>query len=326
MENDVSRISYVSPLIRGYSSYVDHLVAFNRKIHDEVSQELPSYFEDFEGDIAITTTGSDARLEKGPVSLIEIMLFGKNAIEIQEAHRRLSEYMAHNDNVNLFDQYVEIKDISSDPISYYLGGISDRGNTKLTSPNRILDSRLFFSTDEILNPTREKFISETRSSEGKSILKDIKEKYREHRETSLTGIQDYKRKKLKHFDLEAGISFYNPEEHIWSFKQGPLRMVQYAIVRDVLKRIRDGTINEDVFFLPKNTVKKLHTLEVDGRTNVSHGQIEDLSDCYKYFLHQYHLAQFVYRNNGTNEFGFDVGEVKERIDCLEKICSSTIIN
>lgn len=326
MKEKLSEVNYVSPLERGYSSYVDHIEAFNRKIQDEISHEIPCYFKDFEGDIAITTTGSDARLEKGPVSLIEIILFGNNYEEIKNAHSRLTEYMSGNGRVNLFDKYVETKEVSKDPISYYYGGLLNRGDVKLTSPNRMLDSRLLYSTDNILAPTRKKFIDEIKSTQGKSVFKDVKEKYREHRKITLTGKQEYKGKSVMHFNPNEGVSFYDPNNDIWSIKQGPLRLVQYALVRDTIKRIRDGTLGENVFMLPKNTVKKLHALEVNGRTSVPHNQIEEISDTYKYMLHLYHASQFEYRCKGTKEIEFDSKEYNERATDLQKICSENLIN
>ena len=72
-------------------------------------------------------------------------------------------------------------------------------------------------------------------------------------------------------------------------------------------------------------MEKLNRLEVEGRTLLTSSQLDDLTDCYKFFLHQYHKSQATYGQIGCSSVKFDAKEVRERLNTLESICSSQII-
>lgn len=317
---------HVSPFDRGYLSYHDHLVAFNRKIQDNLRAELPYVFENFEGNIAIATTGSDARLEKGPVSPIEIITLGVDHSVLEKSHLVLKSYINKKDGIELFDDDIEYKHIDSEKL--YDTVLRENGieKSRFTSPNRFLDARLLFSKNDIYRLAKKKFVEDIISNKKGSLLKSIKRKLRDHSSILDSGVQNYKERTVRHFDFDSGIAFYNPDGNSWSFKQSHLRTVQYALVRDSIKFMRGSDKPEMLFSLPKNTVEKLNQLEVEGLTSLSGKELEELSDCYKYFLHMYHKSQSAYRENGVTELEFDSVEAKERSDLLKNICSKPLIN
>ena len=104
-----------------------------------------------------------------------------------------------------------------------------------------------------------------------------------------------------------------------------MRAIQYALVRDSIKKIRGKANIDELFYFPKNTVEKLNRVEVEGITSLSRTQMEDLSNCYKYFLHLYHKSQTVYKENFVKEIEFDSKEVKERCKSIDDLCRLQII-
>lgn len=317
---------YISPFDREYLSYNDHLVAFSRKIQEKISKDLPKVFSGFKENVAIALTGSDARLEKGPVSLIEIILFGENHPNLSKACKKLIPYISENRGKDVFQRDIEFKNIEKDKM--YETKVSDCHDYKIKfiSPNRFFDARPLFKKGRIYQQARKKFVNEMVSDEGTQILKKIKQRTKEHGRISVSGAQKYKGEELTHYSFEDCISFYDPKKDIWSFKQGPLRTVQYALVRDSIKKIRTGVNPEEIFSLPKNTIEKLNRIEVEEMSPLSTMQMGDLSDCYKYFLHLYHISQSNYENKLNKETMFDGKEARERAKSIEDLCKLQIIS
>ena len=92
----------------------------------------------------------------------------------------------------------------------------------------------------------------------------------------------------------------------------------------MVKGIREGDNPEDIVNLPQNTILRLNTLHVQGRTLSSPEVLGELCDHYKYFLWCYHLSQENYRRNSNHELEieFDRVETKKRAESLEKILNS----
>jgi len=316
---------YINPFDRSYLSYNDHLVAFNREFQKEISEELSNVFEGFEETIAVATPGSDARLEKGPVSLIEIILFYKDPSNFEKVSEKIKSYVSERKDINLYDQNIEIKNINKDKMYEFKIRREEHDEVRVISPNRVFDARILFATNDIYPQLIKKFVDELNSRKGKLIFKNTKEKAKEHQRVTASGLQKYKGKEIIHYNFREGVAFYDTEKNLCSFKQGPLRAVQYALVRDAIKKTKMGLNYEIIFSLPKNTVEKLFRIEVEGITSLSPLQMEDLSNCYKYFLHLYHKSQINYKKNFIKETEFDSKEVKERCKSLENLCKLQII-
>ena len=318
-------MKYVSPFDRGYLFHYDHVAQFNRGIMNQISLDLNEVFRGFEGKIAVVTTGSDGRLEKGPFSPMEIRVYGEER-DLEESLGLLRKYISEEKGIKLFDDYIETKDLSGCRMSYYDKVIKGE-EILLVSPNRFFDSEILFEKNGIYEKAFRNFVEELRGDKGRSIFGRVKAKSKEYRRVTTSGKQKYGGEILDHYDIEQGLAFYDPEQKLWSFKQGPLRLVQFSLVKDLIRKIRKDNSDKTPFFnLPKNTIDRISRIEVEGRTSLSVGEIEDLSDCYKFFLHLYHKSQFHYAQNVSKLVEFDPKEVKERCETLERICSFPIIN
>jgi hypothetical protein len=314
---------YLNPFEVGHSRYHDHIFAFNKSLQSDIKKDLDVLFRD--RSCLIATTGSDARLEKGPVSSVELMLFYEEGFDISSALKKLKNYVYKKNNRQIFYKNIEVKNPKTDKL--YECYINDGSKEiRLVSPNRIFDLRRLYDPKDIFSDVLAKFFLELTSEKGRSLFEFAKQRVRDHKKVTLTGVQNYKGEEIFHYNLEEGVSFYNPSKSQSSFKQGPLRMVQYSLIRDLIKKEREGQEEaKSLFNLPHNTVEKLSRLEVEGKCALSSAQIGDISDCYKYFLHLYHKSQFEYRWNKGSKISFDKQEVRDRCSSLTQICSNRII-
>jgi len=317
------QINYVDPSVQDYREYFDHLRAYNERVKGTLYSDFTSLLGKDLNRIALSTTGSDARSEKGPASLIEIMLLsiGKG-LPVSEVSEKIRVYAANHKGLGIFD-YVEVKPIDEGRISDCILAKGTPEEVTLISPNRIFDASFLIGDEEIFALAKNALVNEVRSEVGKSLYGRIKEKVRSHRKVTVSGVQSYKGQEIKHFDLDAGMATYDPEAGLYSFKQGPLRAVQYSLVRDQMKAIRNGSSAS--ISLPSNTVDKLNMLEVQNNTSLTHDQVRDLADSYKYFLWLYHRSQAAYATKGLKEIGFDSSQVRDRVKSLAELCALPIV-
>lgn len=320
-------LQHQDPMSMSYVEYRDHIVAFNKVIHDAIAQDLGGILDNLGDDYAIATTGSDARLEKGPVSVIEFMLFNESRRPNHEVMRRVQEYIWNDTELRVFDDNIEVKALDHDKM-YRCVLQTDEGTVSLISPNRTLDAAFIYGNPRLFVEAKNKLVDELTGPEGKPVLEKIKDRTKEHRKTTLSGEQRYKGELLQHYDPNTGVAFYNPDEKIWSFKQGPMRAVQYALVRDSIRSIREGCTPEEVLSLPTNTITKLNSIEVQGYSALSRDAMSELTDCYKFFLWAYHASQDHYNKTNRNDkttVQFSPQEIKDRVKTIDALCAAQIM-
>jgi len=313
---------HIDPETRNHIDYFDHIVAYNQGVQEGIAKLLLDKFGENTDDFSIGTVGSDARFEKGPVSPIEVTLFTDG--DSKDIVREQLEELVIGDDKRVFWGMIERKDISTDSMTvsnlYSVNG----NRITLFSPNRTLDSKLLFGCQSIIDSAKDKLARELTSNEGKAIYGRIKDKVLEHKKTTRFGTQKFKGNLISHYNPEDGVAVYDPDTYTESFKQGPLRFVQYLFVRDAIKTIREGEESTKVLYLPRNTVKKVDKLEVKGMLGISPSQASDLKDNYKFFLWAYHRSQEAY-NIGQTKLQFDKKEINDRLNSLASLSSERMI-
>ncbi len=316
------QIRYVSPTRREYRDYFDHIISFNRAVQEGTIAELKEFFGILEGGV-ITTSGSDARLEKGPQSLLEIVLLSEDDTASEELVEKTTEFMRWSRRT--YDERVEVKIVGKDRMSESFFQKEGKPIFSFISPNRMFDARYLIGDEELYVRAEEQFVEELRESGyGRKIKEKVRDGVRNHKKVCSTGKQRFKGKTLVHFSLEESMARYDPEAHVWSFKQGPLRLVQYAIVRDLINIVRSQESAEDIMGLPHSTVNKINYLNVRGRLAISEEDARILADHYKNFLWLYHRSQEAYAG-GIKDTVFDAVEVRERLDDVVRLCSNPLI-
>lgn len=319
--------NYVGPFDKDYVGYFDYLKAYNRDIHKRLAGFLKDYCEDVR-DFAVCFVGSDARHEKGPVSLAELLIIHDSKKGL-ESFEKCSANVAESLVASELYHFIEGIEVKS---STYENGqllsesvcINKKGDSVcFVSPNRLFDSRFVYGDEQVYDLILGNFVTELFSDVGAAVFKKIKSRVRDHSKITLSGLQKYKGNVIQHVDLENGFAYYNLEgKH--SFKQGPLRTLQFALVRDQIRSIREGCSNL-ILGLPRGTVGKLNHLAVLDKLNLSSGELSDLTDSYKYFLWLYHKSQWSAQRNGCEKIEIDSAEVLERSNSLVGLCKHSLI-
>ena len=222
---------YISPFHRDYHSYTAHLRAFNRKLQSNIRKLLqPLIGSDLADGATLYTTGSDGRLEKGPVSPLEFILLvnPQKTVDVLSILTKLQEFKG-----GFTEDSVEVKALGTDSMNRY------NNDHTLTYPQRILDLSYILGTSELGYAAVIQLVDEWRGKTGKNNFRTLLKKERDFKSISNSGLQILGENRGKqHYDVNEGISFYNPEKRLWSFKLGPLRYVQFALVRDLMKIYR----------------------------------------------------------------------------------------
>jgi len=316
------KVRRASPSRMDYMGYQACVMEYNTILHSKVARALKEILPEFESECAIVTTGSDGRLEKGPVSPIEIMVLMEPGERRAQLTLKLDELASSQKFSYVFDPNWEEKDPDSDELSWY---VSNRlGKTlKFVSPNRLFDAAFLYGNMFTYLSVKDRLVTELKGKKGKKVKAAMKNKVREHSKVTLSGEQKYKGEVLMHYDLNEGVAHYDEDSSLWSFKQGPIRLVQFALMKTFIAELRAGIEPGHVTDLPRNTVRKLNKLKQYKGGEFSEREFSDLGDCYTYFLWAYHHSQENYRQ-GQKTFEFDPRDATERCKAIHDICKSGI--
>ena len=314
---------YVDPTSLDYNQYFDHLRAFNASVHRWLVSTTSKNLT-LENGQALSTVGSDSRLEKGPVSPVEFLVYVRDKKSYHEGLETDLKKFLEQQRTSLHFDGLEVKFLEIDTPSE---SVINRGRSDqivLQSPNRGLDSSFIAGDISVFNDSKCALFDEVTSPAGTNILQNIGDRIRQHKKVTTTGVQRYKGQDLVHVDMLSGIAYYDPSRNLQSFKQGPLRTVQYALVSSLIKLLRNKLSYDLVASIPSNTVDKIHALGVLGLLSLRQEQLRDLTDSYKYFLRAYNISQFLHGTSGRVELGVDISEVTDRARSIADICSSSL--
>jgi len=310
---------YTSPDKRSFIEYYDSIKQFNRSLQKNVSLYLcklmgePQHF-------SFATTGSDGRYEKGPGSEMELVVLLKQETDIKEILDALLKIIKEKTEKDVFDD-IEIRNLDKDILSFY------NGDKKRIFPSRTTDLAYLCGNNSFIGEAKLKLISEFSGAEGKIINEEIKNKKREYRSIMRDGKQSFKGSNFVHYDFEKAEVNFNPENGLWSFKYGPLRAVQFSIIKDLVYSVKNKKDTNFINSMPNNTEERIYFFEAERMLNLSQTETSDLVNSYKFFLWFYHLSQWEHRNNEKTRIDASPfkNEIKERIESLDKILSKSLI-
>ncbi len=316
---------YISPAERtNPTDYAAAVRQYNHSLQlhlvDQLQQQIPWVYEG----CAVFTTGSDGRLEKGPVSGMEFIVLVK---EVQ-ANRELGRLLARLHSfkpIYPVESGLDIRVLERDAMSIVFG------DKNRVYPMRINDLAYLDGTEGLDHEAKIKLFREFVGEDGRSILDKVRSKKREYKEVTKTGKQQFNKDvTLQHFDMDAGVAFYDPEQKKLSFKLGPLRYVQTAVMQDMIAFARKYWREEvpeshPLLRAPANTADKLLFLEAEGQSALSPAQISELIEHYNYFLWLYHLSQENFKQTKGTTLNFDTAEVQKRASSLDGLLTDRVI-
>lgn len=297
---------YENPDFRKHKEYYNYLRGYNLQIqkelqnflirnHDRILNEEPKGF--------IGIVGSDARLEKGEKSPIELLIIKTN----QELFPRLCYEI--NKRSRIFSG-TEIKNIEDNMLFY-------KNEKDKLHPSRMIDVDFIYGDYQVFTKSKENLIEDIKRY-NKKIRKTLKERDRYFRKILIEGKNKFKDKEIIHYDTAKGIAYYDEEKNVLSFKAGPLRYIQNKLIRYLSKKL----VKEDIGFLlnlPSNTNDRIYFLSCSKDFNLSQQETEEIIDSYKYFLKEYHRSQRNLHDYNQNETSFNINEVKNRLRGIKRI-------
>lgn len=314
---------YISPVERPDPvSYTAHVKQYNEAFQLVISEPLQEIVRWRNLSCALFATGSDGRLEKGPVSGLEFVLLRKPTSPSDQIADLVAMLATFRPRYNI-EENVEVKDVFNDVMSVY------DGDFERVYPMRVLDLAHLAGDPVLLERAKWKLVREWVGPDGSKIAGKVKDKKKEYRNAFLTGVQRYTATHtLRHFDLAEGVAYYSPEQRVQGFKMGPLRYVQFVVMHDLIKYYRKLSVPLEeklIQDLPANTEDRILALEVRNLLRLSPLETSDLINSYKFFLWLYHKAQEAHRRDGTTETVFDIAQVAERTRDLSKILQEGVL-
>ncbi|HDP73659.1 MAG TPA: hypothetical protein ENN46_01735 [Candidatus Woesearchaeota archaeon] len=300
-----------------YVQYYDYLKGYNQQIQKVLVSYLSDLFKSHKEisleNTAVSVVGSDARLEKGEKSQIELLF-------VTDAEKDFfgGAIKAIQENSRVFNN-LELKDNNEDMALF-------QNNRSTKFPSRALDSRFIIGNhDELFSQMKEKLNWDIAAGYS-SLKKALKERIRYYRGIMLEGRNRFKGEEIIHYDLEKGITYYNEKENMISFKGGPLRLVNSILTRNIIGYIKNQP--EDASFtknLPANIKQRIYYLLPLPEFSLTSRETDLLTDDYAYFLWQYHRSQCNSHREKQCETEFDAKEVKERIKELDSLLRKPIL-
>ena len=258
-------------------------------------------------EVSVGIVGSDARLENRLISPIECVL--------------IFEDLKNQENIKISDEiknaiHKRFDETTIQENPFYMNLSED---TELFSPARLLDYTHIKGNPELYKKRLELAKKILMTPEGKKILIRSKNMTRAHSKIMESGKQKYRGELLNHYDLDQGLATYDPQKNLWGVKQGPNRLIQFSITRDLLKLTRDNKIcTQSLINIPRNTVDKLDYMHQAKLLNLSDLERSDLANNYIHFTELYHKSQEEHKK-GNKIIVFDVKEMKERLKSIKRI-------
>ncbi|MFC1615826.1 hypothetical protein ACFL21_01685 [Patescibacteria group bacterium] len=314
-------VAYTSPEDKDYRSYVQYLKMYNTALQRKVQAVLDEQLTPgMQQNSLIVTPGSDGRLEKGPQSEMELMVLSFNPLLIDEVSQVIRDQIERVLSPNTKFEHVDPQLIDQKSVTYFEGQINN------PRPSRIMDANPICGNEELLKSATQFLTRELIGDNGKKVLRTLVRRVKKARQTCKTGMNKFRKKEFRHFDLEQGIVNYQPDQNVEGFKQGPLRLVQSLIIKEIVHLIRNNpkyqTLLDD---LPKNTMDRLFYLFVEELLKLNYSEVEELAQLYSYFLYEYHKSQHEYIKTGGTIMVFDTIEIQERIADIMKLIRGGIV-
>ncbi|MFT4312013.1 MAG: hypothetical protein ACMXYF_02190 [Candidatus Woesearchaeota archaeon] len=322
--------AYLRPLSQTHSQYFEKLLSFNDFYLRSIKTLFQGLDTDFAKENAIVVVGSDARREKGGVSPFEIEIVSENLLSGSCLESHLRDFSQKTLTEELFDSIRAIKVPGTEPMYVTRFKRGEAGQFKYYATSRILDARFVWGNMHLSDSLKEYFLTELQDATLKrKIYRRTQERWKYHQTTTKTGVSHFKGKKIKQFDTESGIAYYDGNYEN-GFKQGPLRAVQFALGRDLVDFFRNSDrpiLGKKVFLesLSYNTVNRLFDLDVEGLLTLTDTELDELTDSYKFFLWAYHSSQVNFSENGLKETPFDSNEVKQRLSLVSRLTKKRLI-
>lgn len=302
--------------------YYDFLGHFNRVVQENFRLKLQQRSEKLNGDFVVWITGSDARGEKGSAaSKLEFIAWSKDSnADLQEYQSTLAQVLKEIGGTNI-SEVVEIKGHDT-PMSLFRHGQKER-----IHHGRTADAVHMHGDEQRITEAKVKLGEEIAAMPGKQVER-VRNMVKDASRTTLLQKNTIGGQERIHFELDytagTGRMHYNPDSFQLSFKVGPLRWVQYALLYGAVREIRRSGNTQFISTLPSSIVQRLRHLSDDKMLNLSKESVDELSEHYAFFMRLYHKAENAYIQSNHAETTLEltkeeVAEIGARLPAFTKI-------
>lgn len=275
-------------------------------IQRQISELIPA------SNVSLSVVGSESRLE----SSTAYELF-----EIQVVHHSASINDLMRSTLPNKDGFSQSGDLQLHPVNIDTESTINflESTDHKPHPSRPFDSLFLFGDKETHIDYKTHLTTEITSKDLRRIKKSRIRDYRRKCENSLSS------SKSDHFDVEAGVAFFSPENYVKSFKYGPLRYLQESIVGSTLAYCSNyEDASSLVINMPQSTVSRLDYLRDSGVFTLSQEDLEELNHSYMYFLQIYHRSEFNFTTHDQSETHFNPQEAKEHMNSALRFTKSIL--
>lgn len=303
-------------------SYYETLQNLNELLHQDFRSKLSELGNELGEMVTLTVPGSDGRKENASSEFEVIAIYSENCPHVSMPEM---DEIIKNSLHKLGIEEIEFKRPGS-VLSYY------NDNPSIVQPGRIADSQEIVGGSNSLLEIKRKHAEQLIKMESSKIDK-VEGLARSARKSIIDGGKNRIGGEDRiHYNLEDGFIFFDPNASSFSFKIGPLRLVQNTILLQQIKKIRrDKTVN--MFNeLPTGIIPRIKQLKDEGKVALDRDTLSEIYEIYSFFLKIYHRCEMQYRNTGNSivelsDLGNDMkSEIEKKLFKLVELMKNFKIN
>ncbi|NDK07746.1 hypothetical protein EOM39_00700 [Candidatus Gracilibacteria bacterium] len=275
------------------SSVIEAIGSYNNLGINEISNIIKILLNkpiDDKGNI-VYTIGSAGRGEQyGKIDDYDLVILGQNSEQLATQLTEIITTIKRECSL-----LIEFK--SDNDIVFYE---DSNTNSKTFFPSRFLDYKLIYGNIRYMKKLEIQYLQTIESIERK-YLKEWAGRIGYHKKLSVEGKGKWKKNEYHIIDSNLRqLSYYREPNFEISLKIGPLRYLQYVVVRIIMNHIRNKEITniDQSKIFGGNINDKLDYLLDLGKINVSFIEEEELKFLYNFLLKIHNFMSYNHKKNG----------------------------
>lgn len=184
-----------------------------------------------------------------------------------------------------------------------------QGDNHAVFPTRIYDAVIAENFEP--SPSERSLLFKELKAHNSETIKRFTKKVKEARKAMTNGESQMHGQNHREIDFNARVIHYDKNNFQNGVKTGPLRFVQYGLMRFIMNRVRNGKSCEIDLMLPSNILARIDALKSSWILPLSHQETEDLKFAYGYLLYMHHMMQLWSLESNKTAFEVDESDMKD---------------
>lgn len=182
-------------------------------------------------------------------------------------------------------------------------------NPHVVFPTRIFDAVIAENFEA--SPSERALLFEELKTTTRDTIKRFNSRVGDARQAMQSGTSKIRWEARKEIDFDENVFHYDKSNYKNGVKTGPLRLVQYGLMRFTINRVRNGKACEIDLMLPSNIIARIDVLKSSWVLPLSNEETEDLKFAYGYLLYMHHMMQLWSLESGQTVFEVDKDNMKD---------------